>query len=336
MIGMILKCLGISRNIHWFRGLNMGILLFDKFAEWQTKCQKRFDTLKANEEELNKIFINVYGLENELSFNIDDNDVSIRKADLKREIKSLISYFIGVLMGRYSLTQEGLLYAGGPFDRSKFADYVDEDGILPIYQFVGINDGLTKCICDMVKRVYGDTYYRENLDFIADALGRKPDEGAEEVINRYLNDEFYKDHLKIYQNRPIYWMFSSGKVGAFKCLIYLHRYDKNTLAKINAKYFLPRTAMYKAERERLTDQLKRADIAQRKKLETQLKKIEEAEEELQLYGQVLDHMANKYIDIDLDDGVKVNYVKFQGISLEVSGATIKKDLLVPFGLEKKK
>ena len=131
-------------------------------------------------------------------------------------------------------------------------------------------------------------------------------------------------------------MFNSGKQGAFKCLVYLHRYDKNTLAKINTKYFLPRTALYKAERERLTDQLSRADIAQKKKLEAQLAKVEAAEEELNLYGQVLDHMANQYIEFDLDDGVKTNYVKFQGISLEVNGATIKKDLLVPFGLEKQK
>ena len=178
--------------------------------------------------------------------------------------------------------------------------------------------------------------YRENLDFIADALGRKTEEGAEEAINRYLNDSFYDDHIKTYQKRPIYWMFSSGKVGAFKCLVYLHRYDRNTLAKINAKYFLPRTALYKAERERLIDQLTRADLAQKKKIENQLRQIEAAEDELQIYGQVLDHMANKFIDIDLDDGVKVNYVKFQGVSIVVNGATVKKDLLVPFGLEKQK
>lgn len=314
----------------------MGILLADKYAQWERECEERFQTLKNNEEELNRIFIDIYGLNDELSPEVDDASVSVRKANLGREIRSLISYFVGCLMGRYSLEQEGLVYAGGQFDPSKYGDYVDEDGILPIYPFIGINDGLTQSICKLVKRVYGDTYYRENLDFIADALGRKTDEGAEEAINRYLNDEFYKDHLKVYQNRPIYWMFSSGKQGAFKCLIYLHRYDKNTLAKINAKYFLPRTAMYKTERERLTDQLTRADIAQRKKIETQLSKIELAEEELQIYGQVLDHMANQYIDIDLDDGVKVNYVKFQGISIQVNGATIKKDLLVPFGLEKKK
>jgi len=314
----------------------MGILLADKYAQWEKECEERFQSLKRNEEELNKLFIDIYGLNNELTPDVDDTNVSVRKANLQREIKSLISYFVGCLMGRYSLEHEGLIYAGGDFDRSKFADYVDDDGILPIYQFIGINDGLTLSICKLVKRVYGDTYYRENLDFIADALGRKTEEGAEEAINRYLNDDFYKDHLKVYQNRPIYWMFSSGKVGAFKCLIYLHRYDKNTLAKINAKYFLPRTALYKSEKERLNDQLTRADLAQKKKIESQLRQIETAEDELQIYGQVLDHMANQFIDIDLDDGVKVNYAKFQGVSIVVNGATVKKDLLVPFGLEKTK
>lgn len=314
----------------------MGIKIEDKYRDWEKKCQTRFDSLKKNEEELNRIFIDIYGLESELTDGVADKDITVRLANKEREIKSLISYFVGCLMGRYSLEQDGLVYAGGHFDRSKFAEYVDDDGILPIYQFIGINDGLTKSICDMVKRVYGDTYYRENLDFIADALGRKTEEGAEEAINRYLNDSFYDDHVKTYQKRPIYWMFGSGKVGAFKCLVYLHRYDRNTLAKINAKYFLPRTALYKAERERLIDQLTRADLAQKKKIENQLRQIEAAEDELQIYGQVLDHMANKFIDIDLDDGVKVNYVKFQGVSIVVNGATVKKDLLVPFGLEKQK
>jgi len=314
----------------------MGILLSDKFKKWEEECNARFNNLKTNEEALNQIFIEIYGLSKELSNEVDDKEVSVHLANKEREIKSLISYFVGCLMGRYSLEQEGLIYAGGEFDISKYGDYVDEDGILPIYPFIGINDGLTQSICKLVKKVYGDTYYRENLDFIADALGRKSDEGAEESINRYLNDSFYDDHVKVYQKRPIYWMFSSGKQGAFKCLVYLHRYNKNTLAKINAKYFLPRTAMFKTERERLTDQLSRADLAQKKKIENRIKQIEASEEELQIYGQVLDHMANQYIDIDLDDGVKVNYVKFQGVSIQVNGATIKKDLLVPFGLEKKK
>jgi len=314
----------------------MGIKLEDKFKAWEEECRQRFETLKHNEEELNKIFIDIYGLQDELTPEVADKDVTVSLADKKREIKSLISYFIGCIMGRYSLEQEGLVYAGGTFDASKYGDYIDADGVVPIYRFVGIEDGLTTGICNMVKRVYGDTYYKENLDFIAEALGRKPEEGAEEAINRYLNDGFYDDHVKIYQKRPIYWMLSSGKQGAFKCLIYLHRYNKNTLALINTKYFLPRTAMYKAERERLEFKLVNADIREKKKIEKELTNIEACEEELLEYGQVLDHMANQFIDIDLDDGVKVNYVKFQGVELEVNGARIKKNLLVTFGLEEKK
>lgn len=316
--------------------LNGNFKLSDAFKSYAETRKNAFNELKNNEERLNELFIQNYGLENELTPSIEETMITLRLGDSNRDIKSLISYFVGCLMGRYSLEKEGLVYAGGVFDSSNYGGYIDEDGVLPIYQFVGINDGLTKSICDLVRRVYGDTYYKDNLNFIADALGRKSDEGAEEAINRYLNDSFYADHVQMYQKRPIYWMLSSGKQGAFKCLVYLHRYDKNTLAKINTKYFLPRTALYKAERERLVDQLSRADIAQKKKLEAQLAKVEAAEEELNLYGQVLDHMANQYIELDLDDGVKTNYVKFQGISLEVNGATIKKDLLVPFGLEKQK
>lgn len=313
-----------------------GSKIKDSFEKFKNQRIASFKHLKANEEQLNEIFINNYGLESELDSKISDDMITYRLADKEREIKSLISYFIGCIMGRYSLEQEGLVYAGGTFDASKYGDYVDADGVVPIYRFVGIEDGLTTGICNMVKRVYGDTYYKENLDFIAEALGRKPEEGAEEAINRYLNDGFYEDHVKIYQKRPIYWMLSSGKQGAFKCLIYLHRYNKNTLALINTKYFLPRTAMYKAERERSEFKLVNADIREKKKIEKELTNIEACEEELLEYGQVLDHMANQFIDIDLDDGVKVNYVKFQGVELEVNGARIKKNLLVPFGLEEKK
>lgn len=290
--------------------------------------------IQSNEVEINEAINKLYKINVPLKFENRDFPITLKTKDALAV--ELISFLIGLLMGRYSLEQEGLVYAGGAFDKSKYGDYVDDDGVLPIYQFIGIDNGLTSSICKLVKRIYGDTYYRENLDFIAEALDRKPEEGAEDTINRYLNDSFYNDHLKTYQKRPIYWMLSSGKQGAFKCLVYLHRYNKNTLALINTKYFLPRTAMYKSERERLTDQLSRADIREKKKIEQQLAKVEACEEELLEYGQVLDHMANQYIDIDLDDGVKVNYCKFQGISLEVNGATVKKNLLVPFGLEEKK
>lgn len=318
----------------------MDRLIEDKYKAWEEECKQRFETLKHNEEELNRIFIDIYGLQDELTPEVADKDVTVRLAEKEREIKSLISYLIGIEMGRYSLEHEGLIYAGGEFDKSKYGDYVDDDGIIPLYEYVGIEDSLTTGICNLVKRIYGDTYYRENLDFIANALDRKPTEGAEEAINRYLNDSFYNDHLKTYQKRPIYWMLSSGKQGAFKCLIYLHRYTKNTLAIINSKYFLPRTAMYKAERERLEEKLKLAEVRDKKNIEKELARIEACEQELLEYGQVLDHVANMCLNdeitVDLDDGVKVNYVKFQNQTLEINGATIKKNLLVPFGLESEK
>jgi hypothetical protein len=308
----------------------------DAYNQYLQCAKERFSELKDKTEQINEIALKLYDVCQYDTSSENNSDITLRIDTKVDSIKSLISYFIGCIMGRYSLEQEGLVYAGGTFDASKYGDYVDADGVVPIYRFVGIEDGLTTSICNMVKRVYGDTYYKENLDFIAEALGRKPEEGAEEAINRYLNDGFYDDHVKIYQKRPIYWMLSSGKQGAFKCLIYLHRYNKNTLALINTKYFLPRTAMYKAERERLEFKLVNADIREKKKIEKELTNIEACEEELLEYGQVLDHMANQFIDIDLDDGVKVNYVKFQGVELEVNGARIKKNLLVPFGLEEKK
>ncbi len=332
-----------SREVSWDFSGSMLIgetLLSTKFDKFYNDRLSMFNTLKSNEELLNQEFIDIYNLNSELDCFIDDLKITIDVPSKETETKRLISYLVGVLMGRYSLEHEGLIYAGGEFDKSKYGDYVDEDGIIPLYEYVGIEDSLTTGICNLVKRIYGDTYYRENLDFIANAIDRKPTEGAEEAINRYLNDSFYNDHLKTYQKRPIYWMLSSGKYGAFKCLIYLHRYTKNTLAVINSKYFLPRTAMYKAERERLEEKLKTVELRDKKKLEQELARIEACEQELLEYGQVLDHVANMclndQITIDLDDGVKVNYVKFQNQTLEINGTTIKKNLLVSFGLETKK
>lgn len=311
----------------------MGTLISDKYKAWEDECRNRFDTLKHNEEELNRIFIDIYGLQDELTPEVEDKDVTVRLADKEREIKSLISYFVGCLMGRYSLEHEGLIYAqekGIEFDKSQYGDYVSDDGILPIYNFTYMENGLTNQICSLIKRVYGEDTYKENIDFIASVLNIKSGESSEDTLNRYLCDEFYQNHLKIYQKRPIYWMLSSGKHGAFKCLVYLHRYNKDTLARINTKYFLPRTSQYKSERLRLEGQISSSsDSKQIRAYQKELDEVLECEKELFLYGQVLDHMANQFIDIDLDDGVKVNYQKFQGVELVVDGATIKKDLLVP-------
>lgn len=309
----------------------MGRYIADKYKEWEAECNERFNKLKANEEELNRIFIEIYGLQDELTPEVADKDVTVRKADLTREIKSLISYLIGIEMGRYSLDVEGLAYAGGEWNPMNYVTYQpDDDGIVPIYQQIGMSDGLTGRLIRLIKQIYGEDTYKENIDFIADALGKNNNESSEETLNRYLNDGFYADHLKIYQKRPIYWMFSSGKNGAFKCLVYLHRYSEDTLAIINSKYFLNESARINAEVEETRLLLEAADGREKLRLEKLYKSLTAKQKEMLEYGQVLDHMANQYISLDLDDGVKVNYAKFQDIEIvNDNGVKVKKDLLVP-------
>lgn len=309
----------------------MGRLISDKYKAWEEECKQRFETLKANEEELNKIFIEIYGLQDELTPDVEDKDVTVRLANLNREIKSLVSYMIGLVFGRYSLDVEGLAYAGGEWDSSKYISYQpDADGIVPIYSKLGMQDSLTEKIISIIKQVYGNDTYRQNIDFIADALGKKQNESSEETLNRYICDEFYADHLKIYQKRPIYWMFSSGKNSGFKCLIYMHRYNEDTLARINAKYFLPESTRLKNELEEVVASIVEAEGRDVIRLEKERVRLANAYNEAIEYGQILDNMANQYITIDLDDGVKVNYAKFQGIELVTdSGTKVKKDLLVP-------
>lgn len=309
----------------------MGRLISDKYKAWEEECLQRFNTLKANEEELNRIFIEIYGLQDELTPEVEDKDVTVRLAEKEREIKSLISYMIGLIMGRYSLDVEGLAYAGGEWDASKYVTYQpDDDGIVPIYSKLGMSDSLTAKIIELIKHIYGEDTYRQNIDFIAEALGKKQNESSEETLNRYLCDDFYNDHLKIYQKRPIYWMFSSGKNNGFKCLIYLHRYNEDTLARINSKYFLNESARLKREIEEITIQLESVEGKDKLRLDKEKKLIDAKYKEVIEYGQILDHMANQYIVLDLDDGVKVNYGKFQGIEIvNDNGAKVKKDLLVP-------
>ena len=301
------------------------------FEEWKAQCESRFQRLKANEEELNRIFIDIYGLQDELTPEVEDKDVTVRRADLGRDIRSLISYLVGVVMGRYSLDVPGLAYAGGDWDAIKYRTYQpDDDGIVPIYRGIGMDDGLTARIIKLIKQIYGEESYRENMEFIAEALGKKQNESAEETLNRYLNDGFYADHLKVYQKRPIYWLFTSGKNGGFKCLIYMHRYNQDTLARINGRYFLPESTRLKHDLEDIDQRISAAEGSERVRLEKERQRLMACYQEALAYGQVLDHMANKYIAIDLDDGVKVNYAKFQGVEMVTdSGSKVKMDLLAP-------
>lgn len=305
--------------------------LLDLFENYSINSQLGFSKLKENEQELNEYFINLYGLQDELTKDVDDVYVSISIADKTRDIKSLISYLIGVLMGRYSLREEGLIFAGGTFDPSRYGAYdVDKDGIIPIYSDIRIEDGLIHRITALIKQIYGVEYYRDNIDFIADALGKKSNETSEETLNRYLNDGFYQDHLKTYQKRPIYWMFSSGKLSGFKALIYMHRYNEDTLAKMNASYFQPATTILRNQITEIELQIAgTSNDAEKRLLEKKRLSLVEQLTEAREYGQVLDYMANKYLPIDLDDGVKVNYAKFQGVEVTTNSGKVKKDLLIP-------
>ena len=301
------------------------------YERWAEECQDRFITLKSNEEVLNRIFIDIYGLQDELIPEVEDKDVTVRLADRERDVKSLISYLVGIVMGRYSLDVPGLAYAGGAWDASKYRTYQpDDDGIVPIYRGIGMEDGLTTQLINLLKLIYGEDNYRQNIDFIAESIGRNNNESSEEALNRYLNDGFFADHLKIYQKRPIYWLFTSGKNSGFKCLIYMHRYTSDTLARINSRYFLPESTRLKNDLEELVGRIAKAEGRDRTRLERERQKLAASYNEAIEYGQVLDHMANQYIENELDDGVKTNYAKFQSVEMVTdSGNKVKKDLLAP-------
>lgn len=290
----------------------MARLIADKFKEWEAECDDRFNQLKANEEELNRIFIEIYGLQDELTPEVEDRDVTVRKAELQREIKSLISYAIGCIFGRYSLDVEGLCYAGGEWDASKYKTIIpDADNILPICDDEYFDDDLLGKIVKFVEVVYGKETLEENLRFIANALGGKGT--PREVIRNYLLNGFYADHLKTYQKRPIYWQFSSGKKNGFKALIYMHRYQPDLLARMRTDYVHEQQERYRTQLTMLEDAARAASPSDRVKINKQIAKIKDQALEIGQFEEKIHHLADQMIAIDLDDGVKVNYAKFQDV-----------------------
>lgn len=291
----------------------MGRLISDKYAAWEQECTQRFNKLKANEEELNRIFIDIYGLQDELTPEVEDKDVTVRKADLQREIKSLISYAVGCIFGRYSVDCKGLCYAGGEWDDSKYKTIIpDKDNVVPICDDNYFEDDLTARVIDFVAKVYGEDTLEENLKFIANALAVK---GANprEVIRNYLLTGFYADHCKIYQKRPIYWLFSSGKKNGFKALVYMHRWQKTTVATVRTDYVHELQERYRTQLSLLEDQMQTASASDHVKLKKRQEKLMAQLTEINAYEEKVHHLADMMIDIDLDDGVKVNYAKFADI-----------------------
>ena len=290
----------------------MARLIADKFKEWEAECEARFNQLKANEEELNRIFIEIYGLQDELTPEVEERDVTVRRAELQREIKSLISYAIGCIFGRYSLDVEGLCYAGGEWDASKYQTIIpDADNILHICDDEYFDEDLLGKIVKFVEVVYGKETLEENLRFIANALGGKGT--PREVIRNYLLNGFYADHLKTYQKRPIYWQFSSGKKNGFKALIYMHRYQPDLLARMRTDYVHEQQERYRTQLTMLEDAARAASPSERVKINKQIAKIKDQALEIGQFEEKIHHLADQMIAIDLDDGVKVNYAKFQDV-----------------------
>ena len=338
---------------HHIRDMNF---IKEAFVNWSNECYLRFEQLKANEEELNRIFIDIYGLQDELTPEVEDKDVTVRKADLGRDIRSFISYAVGCMFGRYSLDMPGLAFAGGSFsDRfinagnpltdesgnllvDENGDYLsdgencysviridgkeklttfapDYDNILPICDDEYFEDDIVSRFVEFVETVYGKETLEENLKYIADALGGKG--SPREVIRNYFLNDFYADHLKVYQKRPIYWLFDSGKKNGFKCLIYMHRYQPDTIARIRTDYVHELQSRYRTAIDELERRISDAATAERVKLNKQLAKLQAQADELRDYEEKIHHLADQMISIDLDDGVKVNYAKFQDVLAKI-------------------
>ena len=292
----------------------------EAFTQWQAECDGRFNKLKANEEELNRIFIDIYGLQDELTPEVEDKDVTVRKADLQCDIKSLLSYAVGCMFGRYSLDVEGLAYAGGEWDSSKYQSYIpDADNIIPINDEEYMDDDIVSRLCDWLKVVYGADTLEANLDYIAKALGNKGST-SREIIRKYFLNDFFKDHCNMYSvtgsgKRPIYWLFDSGKQNGFKALVYLHRYTPDTIGNLRVDYLHKMQRIYESEINRMQDTIDHstnfrevaAATKRKEKLQKQLKECRE-------YDEKIGHLALSRIELDLDDGVKKNYRKVQTAS----------------------
>ena len=309
------------------------LYLADAYTAWKSECEERFQQLKTNEEELNRIFIDIYGLQDELTPEVADKDVTVHrifdtKDDVpesmqgsnyvctkRDEIVSLLSYAVGCMFGRYSLDADGLAYAGGDWDDGKYKTFrPDRDGILPITDEEYLEDDIVSRLCDWLKAVYGADTLEENLDFIAGALDSKGN-SSREIIRSYFLKDFFKDHCKTYQKHPIYWLFDSGKQNGFKALIYLHRYTPDTIGNLRVDYLHKIQRVYESEINRMQDMIDHSTNAREVAASTKRKeKLQKQLKECRDYDEMIAHLALSRIELDLDDGVKVNYEKIQTAS----------------------
>ncbi|MCG9118880.1 BREX-1 system adenine-specific DNA-methyltransferase PglX [Laribacter hongkongensis] len=296
---------------------------------WKARVERsllRVDTCKGLEVKLNELCIAAFDLQNELTPYVSEDQITLTRADREKDMQRLVSYAIGCMMGRYSLDEPGLIYAHAGsvgFDPSRYVRFAaDADGIVPVSDLPWFPDDATQRVKEFLVAVWGQDTLAENLAWLADSLGRKADESPEDALRRYISGSFFKDHCQTYKKRPIYWLFSSGKQKAFEALVYLHRYNDTTLARMRAEYVVPLTGRM-AERIQLLedDALKATTSASRKAIDKQIEKLKKKLEELRQYDEKLRHFADQRITLDLDDGVKVNYGKFGDLLDNVKGIT---------------
>lgn len=298
-----------------------GSLISDAYNEWEKTCDARFFEMKANEEELNRIFIELYNVQAEVSDTVEEKNVTVSRSDLQRDIRSLISYAVGCMFGRYSLDTDGIVFAGGDFDKAKYKTFeIDDDNILPISDDEYFEDDIVGRFVQFIEVLYGKDNLSQNLRFIADALGGKGT--PKEVLRRYFLNDFYSDHCASYAfgtsgKRPIYWMFDSGKKNGFKCLIYMHRYQPDTIARIRTDYVHEQQSRYRTAIADLETRIANASTSERVKLNKKLKTLNDQATEIHAYEEKIHHLADQMISIDLDDGVKVNYAKFQDVLAKI-------------------
>lgn len=298
-----------------------GDLISETYAQWENECNTRFSDIVKLEEEINSLFIDIYGLSGEITPSVMPEEVVIRKADLGRDVKSLISYAVGCMFGRYSLEKEGLQFAGGTTKLPENENFkVDADGIIPICNDDYFSDDITGRFIEFVKAAYGENNLEANLNFIADALGGKGT--SRDVIRNYFSTGFYADHCNTYAvtgsgKRPIYWLFDSGKKNGFKCLVYVHRYEADTIARIRTDYVHEQQSRYRTAIEDLENRIGSSGTGEKVKLSKRLKTLQDQAAEIHAYEEKIHHLADQMIAIDINDGVKKNYAKFSDVLAKI-------------------
>ena len=300
-------------------------LLNNTFEEWSKIKFNQFNLLKSNEIQLNKSFNEFFNVECLIDVNIDDEKISVNLANYENDVKSFISYAVGCMFGRYSLDNEGLQFAGGEFNINNYSKFIpDDDNIIPVLDSEYFEDDIVNRFVEFVKTCFGEETLEENLDFIANALAKnkKP---SREKIRDYLLKNFFNDHKKTYKKCPIYWQFSSGKENGFNCLIYIHRYEPSLVARIRTDYLHKTQKAIEQAIANCDNIINHSSSKQEVVKATKDKaKLQKQLKETQEYDEALSHIANQNIEIDLDDGVKVNYAKFQNVQVSKEGKKSKK------------